>query len=911
MATNPFQFNTQFEDGGFDADSGGQSELTPAQPQTKPAPSADVINKLTQQILSRGTANWSGEGLGSAQANAADMAKILAGIGITDVNQFGKFTQSGIPEEVRPDGRGGFVDQRGKSVNPSLVQEQTQSGEAGEFTSYTAPVGTQEVFGNKVTKQAVPETYGERQTGNFFGGTYSGKGNTGYGVQFDPQGNPIFFTQGASSADVAGNPVVALALAVVLPGVGVAIGETLNAAGLVSTASANAVGTALAKVSVSVAMGQPLDAAIKDAAISSIVQTGSVDAAKEIVAAGTDPKIANAIASVGGSIVQTAARGGDASDILTNAVAAAGASSLISMDVSPTIAKAIGVAVSGGTAEQVIKSLASSGGESKDVKNAIANTLLPSEPPEAPAVTPEVTPPAAATPTPTPEAPPTPAPAPTAEAPLPTVEVTAPTPPASVDQPILDLIKKEATPPTAPTPAAEVLVPAPTPEQPAPPAPAEEVKVTAPAEKTAEQQILDLIKPKEPEPAPAPAPELAPALAEVAPTPVPETPAPAQLVEEVKVSAPAEKTPDQAIIDLITPKAPEVVPEPVPVVEPTPAPPVVPETPAAPAPAPVEEVKVTEPAEKTPDQAIIDLITPKAPAAAEPAPAPAPDPTPPAPTAPVEEVKVTEKKEEPPVIVDTSAPPLITPTPSVAETLSPTVAPTPELEVTAPRPTVSPEDQPIIDLITPQQPPAVPELEVTAPREEEVKVTGKRDEVPIIDTTTPPVVPEEMVVTAPRDEEVKVTAKKEDVPIIDTVPEMTITDSKIPEMTITAPKEPAIIDTIPEIEITDKKTPEMVITAPKEPTIIDTTAPDLVDPPAEEPPPEEPYKPQITIFGGVPGKRRTLPQTLQAPFYPSAGLTQALTAQRGAGEIEGDPSGKPRKNVWNEASLRLKDALGL
>jgi hypothetical protein len=760
MATNPFQFNTQFEDGGFDADSGGQSELTPVAPKTKPAPSQDVVNKLTQQILSRGTANWTGEGFGSAQANAADMAKILAGIGITDVNQFGKFTQSGIPEEVRPDGRGGFVDLRGKSVNPSLVQEQTQSGEAGEFTSYTAPVGTQEVFGNKVTKQAVPQTYGERQTGNFFGGTYSGKGNTGYGVQFDPQGNPIFFTQGASSADVAGNPVVALALAVVLPGVGVAIGETLGIS--------SAAGAAIAKVSVSVAMGQPLDAAIKDAAISSIVQTGSVDAAKEIVAAGTDPKIANAIASVGGSIVQTAARGGDASDILTNAVAAAGASSLISMDVSPTIAKAIGVAVSGGTAEQVIKSLASSGGESKDVKNAIANTLLPSEPPEAPAVTPEVTPAA---------------PAPATTEPTTGVEIVGEKPVTSVDQPIIDLVKKDAA-----------------------------------------------------------------KAAEPAATPTPEAPAP---------------TPAQ----------------------------------------PTEEVKVTAPAEKTTDQAIIDLITPKAPAAAE--------PTPPAPAAPVEEVKVTEKKEEPPVIVDTSAPPLITPTPSVAETPSPTVAPTPELEVTAPRPTVSPEDQPIIDLITPQQPPAIPELEVTAPREEEVKVTGKRDEVPIIDTTTPPVVPEEMVVTAPRDEEVKVTAKKEDVPIIDTVPEMTITDSKIPEMTITAPKEPAIIDTIPEIEVTDKKTPEMVITAPKEPTIIDTTAPDLVEPPAEEPPPEEPYKPQITIFGGVPGKRRTLPQTLQAPFYPSAGLTQALTAQRGAGEIEGDPSGKPRKNVWNEASLRLKDALGL
>ena len=726
MAINPFQFNTQFEDGGFDADSGGQSELTPVVSQAKPAPSADVINKLTQQILSRGTANWSGEGLGSAQANAADMAKILAGIGITDVNQFGKFTQTGISVEVRPDGRGGFVDDKGKAVNPSLVQEQTQSGEGGEFTSYTAPVGTQEVFGNKVTKQAVPETYGERQTGNFFGGTFAGKGNTGYGVQFDAQGNPIFYTQGASSADVAGNPIVALALAVVLPGIGTAIGETL--------AISNAAGTAIAKVAVNVAMGQPLDAAIKDAAISSIVQTGSMDVAKEIVSAGTDPKIANAIASVGGSVVQTAARGGDASDILRNAVSAAGASSLISMDVSPTIAKAVGVAISGGTPEQVIKSLASSGGESKDVKNAVANALLPSEPPEAPAPTttpeaPAIPPPAATTPEPTPDAS------------VPAVEVTAPTP-VSAEQPILDLIKKDAA-----------------------------------------------------------------KVAEAAP---------------------------------VTP------------------------TPEAPAPAP----------------------------------------------APVEELKVTEKKEEPPVIVDTSAPPLITPTPSVAETPSPTAPPVPEVEVAAPRPTVSPEDQPILDLIAPKEPP-VPEVQVTAPRDEEVKVTAKRDEVPIIDTTTPPVVPEEMVVTAPRDEEVKVTAKKEDVPIIDTVPEMTITDKKVPEMVITAPKEPAIIDTIPEIEITDKKVPEMVITAPKEPTIIDTTLPDTAEPVEEEPAPEEPYKPQLTIFGGVPTKRRTLPQSLQTPFYPSAGLTQALTAQRGAGEIEGDPSGKPRKNVWNEASLRLKDALGL
>jgi hypothetical protein len=54
----------------------------------------------------------------------------------------------------------------------------------------------------------------------------------------------------------------------------------------------------------------------------------------------------------------------------------------------------------------------------------------------------------------------------------------------------------------------------------------------------------------------------------------------------------------------------------------------------------------------------------------------------------------------------------------------------------------------------------------------------------------------------------------------------------------------------------------------------------------------------------------TLGQALAAPMFPSAPVS-GLTSYRGAGEIEGQKTGKPRKNVWNEASLRLKDALGL
>ena len=54
------------------------------------------------------------------------------------------------------------------------------------------------------------------------------------------------------------------------------------------------------------------------------------------------------------------------------------------------------------------------------------------------------------------------------------------------------------------------------------------------------------------------------------------------------------------------------------------------------------------------------------------------------------------------------------------------------------------------------------------------------------------------------------------------------------------------------------------------------------------------------------------------PKYPGdssavaqAGTTVGLTAAGGAGEIESKESGKKRSTVWNEESLRLKDALGV
>jgi hypothetical protein len=75
-----------------------------------------------------------------------------------------------------------------------------------------------------------------------------------------------------------------------------------------------------------------------------------------------------------------------------------------------------------------------------------------------------------------------------------------------------------------------------------------------------------------------------------------------------------------------------------------------------------------------------------------------------------------------------------------------------------------------------------------------------------------------------------------------------------------------------------------------------------------------PYIPDFYISTG---RRRdfgptvtTLGQALSAPFFPSTPVS-GLTSYRGAGEIESQRTGKPRRNVWNESSLRLTDALGL
>jgi hypothetical protein len=178
-------------------------------------PKNTAASKLADQILGQNlTSKWKGEGFGSAEKNAYDMATILSSIGITNIKDFGKITT-----EV-----------------PAYDEEGNQ-------------IGTQKVetFGNKKTGQAVPNTYSERQTGDFFGGTFAGEGNTGYGVKFAPDGTPIFYTAGASSNDLAN------------------IMQDLGPLGNIAVA---AIGGPWAVAAVAAASGKPIQDIVKSAALS-------------------------------------------------------------------------------------------------------------------------------------------------------------------------------------------------------------------------------------------------------------------------------------------------------------------------------------------------------------------------------------------------------------------------------------------------------------------------------------------------------------------------------------------------------------------------------------------------------------------------------------------------------------------
>jgi len=138
-------------------------------------PKTGAVGNIANQILAQGTTDkWVGQGYGTPEKNAYDMAVMLAGQGIKDINQFG--------------------------------QRNTADGEKEYF--------------NKATGEAIKPFY-DRAGGNIWGGTFAGKDSTAYGVDFDASGNPLFYSQsGGDSADVPSWVVPALAIGGAIYGLG-------------------------------------------------------------------------------------------------------------------------------------------------------------------------------------------------------------------------------------------------------------------------------------------------------------------------------------------------------------------------------------------------------------------------------------------------------------------------------------------------------------------------------------------------------------------------------------------------------------------------------------------------------------------------------------------------------------------
>ena len=243
---------------------------------------------LTSQILGQNLTNkWKGEGFGSAESNAADMASILAGVNITDLSQFGLVDQIGdlavIPQlqttivGYDQDGNQivdqkiiGYTDQNGNPIDPSLVKTEYVGGSEndGGRTAYTTKGVVGKTYGNTTTGEAIERNFDSSQKGsNIFGGTFQGKGNTAYRVDMST-GKPVFYTTKGSSNDLANimqdlGPLGQVAIAVATGGLSIPQQIAANMA-------------------IQVLSGQDIGDAIKNAAISYVgAQIPGLDALKE------------------------------------------------------------------------------------------------------------------------------------------------------------------------------------------------------------------------------------------------------------------------------------------------------------------------------------------------------------------------------------------------------------------------------------------------------------------------------------------------------------------------------------------------------------------------------------------------------------------------------------------------------
>jgi hypothetical protein len=173
---------------------------------------------------------------------------------------------------------------------------------------------------------------------------------------------------------------------------------------------------------------------------------------------------------------------------------------------------------------------------------------------------------------------------------------------------------------------------------------------------------------------------------------------------------------------------------------------------------------------------------------------------------------------------------------------------------------------------------------------------------------------------------VQVTASSELPTLSPTLGPVTVTETTgFPTLSPTLPpvvvSETTGIPTLPPVVVTETTgiptlsptLPPVTIVPTTEPPTLPPTLPPETSPPVTTAPPtikptKEPTYP--VVISVTPAPRPRAPSTITGAS-PARLLADALAAYRPAGAIEGEESGKERQNVWNEKSLRLKDALGL
>lgn len=243
-----------------------------------------------------------------------------------------------------------------------------------------------------------------------------------------------------------------------------------------------------------------------------------------------------------------------------------------------------------------------------------------------------------------------------------------------------------------------------------------------------------------------------------------------------------------------------------------------------------------------------------------------------------------------PVTPQTPTGPLVTPVPAV----TPDVSPTPSVT-----PSVTPSTTPSTTPATVPDPNAVPSTVPSTAPSPAVKPA-----------VTPGVTPSPAVgpLVGPEVTPVPVSPLSPRTPVTPTTP----TTPTVPVVPVVPPVPPE-----PETPTTPPVSPELPTppSPPTPPTPPPPTPPKKPTTPPEEPPkppkpPEEPPELPVNITVSTVKGTRPKAQLPTITGFSRSPLEQALTAYRPAGEIESE-LGLGREDVWNEASLRLKDALGL